>query len=581
MPEGKTRTRKTYTGPHWLTILILLSFSCLLQALAFHPAEAWPLAWVALVPWVVVIARLRWLKATLWSLLLGYVFFFSGANWLTEVHIGALLLLAAPLAAFYAFFGLLLNIMGRRGRLPLTLAVPVAWVTVEFLRSFVLTGFPWLYLAHTQYRLLALIQISDITGAYGVSLIVAMFNGLLADILLSRFGKSPFRLSKARLAVQGAITVALIAGAAVYGTFRLAQVRAEMRPGPRLLIIQPNIPQELKSDRELNRDVFKDCLDMTVTAFAKAKDEGEPPDLVVWPETILPPRWDTNNDGEEEFVNEEVKKKVKGLIDYVKCPLFSGGVHVNDEPRVIHWWHPTKKKYVEDSLPYTEVHNSVYYFDTKAGQMARYDKMHLVPYGEYIALQDVFPFIRGGIRHFAGFVRELEAGAPDQQTVFTLPSRDGSNRYTFCAPICYEIIFPDLVAKMVSEDGSKKDAQFIINVSNDGWFKESAELEQTTVIAAFRAVENRVGVVRATNTGISGFIRPDGLLVWEKDFLRDAITGEMKSVGGTIQRPVYVSGILTVYSRVKDVFAIVTSAVCGLLFVVSLTGMVRAGKSAS
>ncbi len=581
MPEEKTRTRRTQTGPRWPTILILLSFSCLLQVLAFHPAEAWPLAWVALVPWVVVIARLRLPKATLWSLLLGYAFFFFGANWLAEVHIGALLLLAVPLAAFYAFFGLLLNILGRRGRLPLTLAVPVAWVTVEFLRSFVLTGFPWLYLAHTQYRLLALIQISDITGAYGVSLIVAMFNGLLADILLSRFGKSPFRLSKARLAVQGAITVALIAGTVIYGTFRLAQVRTEMRPGPRLLLVQPNVAQELKSDREMNRDVFEDCLDMTETAFTKAKNEGEPPDLVVWPETILPPRWDINNKVGEEFFDREVEKKVKDLIDYVKCPLFSGGVHVNDKPRVIHWWHPTEKKFVEDRLPYTEVHNSVYYFDTEARQIARYDKMHLVPYGEYIALQDVFPFIRGGIRHFAGFVRELEAGAPDQQTVYTLPSRDGSNRYTFCAPICYEIIFPDLIAKMVSADGSKKDAQFIINVSNDGWFKESAELEQTTVIAAFRAVENRVGVVRATNTGISGFIKPDGLLVWEKNFLRDAITGEMKSVTGTIQRPVYVSNILTTYSRVKDIFAIVVSAVCGLLFVVSLTGMVRAGKSGS
>ena len=272
------------------TVAALLAVSCLLQYLSFHPAAIWLFGWVGLAPWIFALARMTWLRSLKWSFPLGYAFFLLGAMWLAEVHWGALVVPALALALFYVLFAGLLNFIARKGRVPMTLAVPVAWVTVEFVRSFALTGFPWLYLGHTQFRLLPLIQIADITGAYGVSFVVAAFNGLVADALLFATGKSPARLSHARLAALSVAVCVLVAAVVVYGVVRLDEVRKEMRPGPRLMVVQPNIRQELKSDRE-NQDAFGVCIDLTLAEIAAAKKRGEMPDLIVWPESIIPPRW--------------------------------------------------------------------------------------------------------------------------------------------------------------------------------------------------------------------------------------------------------------------------------------------------
>ncbi len=581
----KTDPARTHAQPlPRLAIVALLAGSVIMQALSFHPVVAWPLAWIALVPWMVALVGMRTHKALFWSMAVGFGFFFFGAFWLSEVHWGALVCAALGEGALYAVFGAALCLVVRKLRLPLTVALPVVWVAMEFLRNFALSGFPWLFLGHTQFGLLWLIQISDVTGAYGVSFIVAAVNGLVADVVLYKLRRSPARLSTKKLCAAGAAVVCVLAGVCIYGAIRIREVRDEMRPGPRILLVQPTLEQAIQSDRARQQMPLDVCRDLT--AEKKNDPQAKKPDMVVWPETMLPPRWHVDPDDPqkgEEFVEDALgysliiknrsftrKQVIEIITNMAGCPLFAGGVHVNHTPCDIAWWNPRDGKFHDIHLPYTEKRNSIYFIDKTGRQTGRYDKIHLVPYGEYIALKDVFPFLPDMIGHFAGFVRELEPGEPDQQIVFEITLRDGSETFTFCAPICYEIVFADLVAGMVS-DGEEKKVQFIVNVSNDGWFHESAELEQTTVIAAFRAVENRVGVVRATNTGISGFIKPDGSFSWRKDFLHNSL-GQNKSIKGVIQRKVVVSDIHTIYSRFGDVFA---GAVSGIATALLICGFVR------
>ncbi len=569
----------------FLAVAALLTLSVIMQALAFHPVVAWPLAWIALVPWMIALVGMRTHKALFWSMAVGFGFFFFGVFWLAEVHWGALVCAAVGEGAIYAIFGAALCLVVRKLRLPMTLALPVLWVGMEFLRNFALTGFPWLFLGHTQFSLLWLIQISDITGAYGVSFVIAAANGLVADVILYKMRRSPANLSTQKLCAAGAGVLCLLAGVCVYGAIRIKGVREEMRPGPQVLLVQPNLEQSIKSNRDMKQTPFLTCLELSASISAKKL-----PDMIVWPETMLPPRWYVDPDNPqrgEEFVEDITKGPLRAndpqnrpmqatrqqileyLIQQTGCPLFAGGVHVNHTPCEISWWNPNTGEFSPIELPYTEKRNSIYFIDKNGQQTGRYDKTHLVPYGEYIALQDIFPFLPDAIHEIAGFVRELEPGDPDQQIIFKVTLRDGSETFTFCAPICYEIIFGDQVAGMVS-DGEEKKAQFIVNASNDGWFRESAELEQTTVIAAFRAVENRVGVIRATNTGISGFIKPDGSFSWHRDFLHDGdkyIMGRNKSIRDTIQRKVFVSDIHTFYSRFKDMFALAISAIAGVLVI--------------
>jgi len=238
---------------------------------------------------------------------------------------------------------------------------------------------------------------------------------------------------------------------------------------------------------------------------------------------------------------------------------------VKDEPHVYRHWNPHTQQWQEQKDDFTDWHNSAYFFTADGRFRGRYDKIHLVPFGEFVPLGDILPFMEDIILQSAGFVRDLKPG--EKITFFEMTGADGV-AYKFSTPICYEVGFPDLFASFVEKDGEKR-ADYVVNISNDGWFHESAELEQTTAIAAFRAVENRVGVIRATNTGISAFIKPDGSFSWDDDVLKDD-RGGMKSVQGVLNRRVYVCDELTVYSRVKDLFAVVMLVLSGLVLVASL-----------
>ena len=537
--------------------LLLVVVSAVLTAVAFHPADIPLFAWFGLAPLLMVIARKRALPAALWSLAAGYVFFFLGANWISAVSWMGLFAMCVPLCLYFGLFALVTNLAVRRLRLPLMLAAPAVWVACEYLRSFLFTGFPWLFLAHTQYAVLPLIQISDITGAYGVSFLILLVNAVIAEAALRALDKQRYRKINTRGLLPRLIcAVAAFALVLGYGYARLDVVRSQMREGPRLLIVQPNIEQVIKERRSTRVHISEDIEKQTVAAAARAMLAGRMPDMIVWPETMVQPG--------PEFDAEKAKQIEDFASDY-KVYLMTGGTHVKPEPHEYEQWDPTKEKWVKETQPFTDLHNSAYLFDQDGTIQGRYDKIHLVPFGEFIPFKDQLPFMGGIILRSAGFVRHLEPGS--KAVFFEMKDSRGA-QYVFTTPICYEVGFPDLFTRFVEENGKKK-ADFVVNISNDGWFLESAELEQTTAIAAFRAVENRVGVVRSTNTGISCVIRPDGYFSWKDDVLRDE-NGNMKSVQGELLHDVYTCPSLTIYTRLKDWFAIAMLVLSGLALVASI-----------
>lgn len=522
-------------------LAILSGITILAFSLIFPPRSLWPLAFVCLVPWMVAIciAQRGWM-VHLVSFLAGWTFFLVNLSWLRPVTGLGYAALAFYLAIYWPMAAWAVR-TGRRYGIGCTWTLPIVWVACEYLRAWVMTGFPWLFLAHALYRQLALIQISDLTGAYGVSFLVALVNGWLSELVVGRVGgrPGPWR----RRLLPGLLAVIVGIGATWgYGRYRLSQ--ATLLQGPRLAVIQQDYPQVTTPPYGENYLVM---LASYLALAAQAAQES--PDLIVFPETA----WSATQNisfieqgagvadseskaawpfgkfchevtadfarGDYRAVRERFERLAVDAALRARLPggrwpampdrgpattLVVGCVSVELYPQQVY---PREKRF-----------NSAVVYDADGSQRReRYDKNHLVPFGEYVPFRDarvagihlhwlyrwlnsLSPFSHGGRTEYSLWPgREL--------TVFELETAQGRTR--FGTPICYEDVMPYLIRRYV-HGGRDKRVDFLINLSNDGWFLHSAELPQHLAICVFRAVENRVGIARAVNTGMSGFINPNG-----------------------------------------------------------------------
>ncbi len=557
----------------WLGVA-LTAVSCALLVSAFHPIDFGWLAWVALVPWLFMLAFSRMRPALLCTVGFGFFFVFFGVHWIRHVgdtYIG-LALLAAIVSILVLVTGWMIKLLYWGSGLPLALIVPVVWVPMEFVRSFIFSGFPWLHLSHTQHGYLPIIQIAEVTGAWGVSMLIAAVNGALADVLIRwrtkpRAGK-PF---DRRLAVTVGAVFLLFAADLCYGWVRLSKL--EMRDGPKLLVVQGNWPMYKKKKGEGAADRFEVLKTLSEEGLSASPDV----DMVIWSETMVPMRYiNVPDSGLERYLVPRrmsdwtaLTKRNYTILNWLQEYSKKGNVHLLLGAET--------GKRLEDGLPTASLvpgvvtasdlvkHNSVYFFPP-GGVMTthlprnvlkstyRYDKRHVVPIGETAPISAIPPLqkaIAGLIYRFGGFVSDLEPGT--KPGVFSLPSRTGEDPYRFGNLICFENGFPGLARQTVCRKGSKA-VDFIVNESNDAWFLDSAELDQTVALAVFRAIENRVGFVRAANSGISLFIAPDGSYAPE-DVLTDA-NGKSKDIAGTLTRRVKICDDLTPYSRYGDFLVI-------------------------
>lgn len=270
---------------------------------SFHPIDAGLLAWVALVPFLVV--GIRETRAAAFALAYFTMFLahLVGLAWIA---------LCAPpgwiatvfLEGFYGIFAIALARLFHRARIPLALALPPAWVALELLRGSVtpFIRFPWLLLGHTQHARTTLIQVLDVTSVYGLTLLVVLVNAFLADVLLFVLerrdrGEEPTPREACRFALLGLAPMLAIAAALVYGTVRAPQVERALEKGPRVLAVQVDIPQSVKDAEDRTELVAERNLALTIEACAKMP-RGEKPDVIVWSETMWP--WPINTERPDE-----------------------------------------------------------------------------------------------------------------------------------------------------------------------------------------------------------------------------------------------------------------------------------------
>lgn len=446
---------------------ILVILSAALLSLPFINARLWVFAWFGFVPLFTVILGGSKAKA-FWSAFLTGVFFWSFTiYWLIHVTLLGLAPLVLYLALYFGIFGLIVS----RHKLLLTpyylFLVPSVWVILEYVRSYLFTGFPWALLGYSQYLNLPAIQISDITGAWGVSFLVVMVNILLFKVIGNRLrvtgkGKGVFKKTHGYL-----LPYIFLITAFGYGFYRLHLSPATVRLSPmKISVVQGNIPQELKWDVLARDFILRRYADLTILA---AKDN---PDLIIWPEAASPCLL-----GEDP----ECFNIITDLARKAKTPLLSGVV--------------TR----ENELFY----NSAILISRRGEIVKRYDKVHLVPFGEYIPLKKVLPFLQTIVP-----IGDINRG--EEFTVFTQSAKESKQDvFRFSVLICFEDLFPEISREFIN-----RGADFLVNITNDAWYKKTAAPYQHLAASVFRAVENRVFLVRSANTGVSGFISPSGKLIY-------------------------------------------------------------------
>jgi len=457
--------RKIKSPRHHVTTSLVFKdlFLCILSAtlliLSFPNFNFWILAWFGFVPLFFTLKNKSKPKAFLLSYFTGVVFWFGIIYWLIHVTLPGMIILVLYLALYFGIFGLIVSRLTPHASRLTLFFIPSVWVLLEYLRSHLFTGFGWALLGYSQYLNLPIIQFADITGIWGISFLVMMINVVIKEIICYRLQVTGYRKSIKKLLF---LAFGMWLVACGYGFFRLNQNIEGNKL--RISVIQGNIPQELKWDLNSKDFIIDRYISLTRQAI---KDR---PDLIVWPEAALPAVL------EEEPIFYE---KTKDFVREIKIPLLLGAV--------------TSK----DKLYY----NSALLISAEGRLLNKYDKLHLVPFGEYIPLRKTLGFLQTVVP-----IGDFSRGS--QYAVFSEPTTHYLLPTKFSVLICFEDLFPE-----ISREFTKKGADFLINITNDAWFKMTSSPYQHLQASVFRAVENRVALIRSANTGVSGFIAPTGKII--------------------------------------------------------------------
>jgi apolipoprotein N-acyltransferase len=492
---------------HFFFLLIAAFATGILQTLAFPNFYLDWLAWFAFVPLLLGIYRAKLWEALIMSLVAGIIYCvgMSPIKDFPSLSMPAKILAHLYVSLYFGCFGLLLSFLLRRTKLSLLIAAPL-WVSFEYARSnFFFLAFPGALLGHSQFQNLPLLQMASFTGTYGISFILMLVNAALADLIGYWFYKNEERKSlkwKATSFYSGLFVFAIVVVLWVIGWYSLP-----LAPSGKSLsvaVIQGNIPQEIKWNRQYREQILTKYENLTEEA-AKAN-----PNLIAWPEASTPGFVLKDLDLLQRMVSIVRKSNAHFLLGSAEYPKFDKAL--------------AKKR---------KSGNTALFFSPEGKILGQYIKIRLVPFGEYVPYEGIIPwpeFIvpKDMTSHISG----------EKPILFEI------NGTKFSTLICWEILFPDLVRSMIKEG-----ANFVVNISNEAWFGRSATPHHILAMSVFRAVENRVNVVRATNTGVSCFIDPFGRIT-------ERITngGDDLFVEGTLTREIILSPPGTFYTRYGDVF---------------------------
>ncbi|MDP8265282.1 MAG: apolipoprotein N-acyltransferase [Candidatus Aceula lacicola] len=436
--------------------MVLYFSSALLLVLSFPSMEFSFLVWIALVPLMLVLDGKSLKESFKIGYFTGIIFFGFTIHWLFLVTTLGAVLSIAYLALYFALFSIGYFYFSKQSLKLKIILIPCLWVVLEFVRGHLIGEFGWVFLAHTQYKNLILIQIADITGAYGVSFLIVAVNVLLKEYIFAQIAKRKFWKDK-EIVIVSLLTFVLIGAICFYGLYKIKQPLPK-RCSTKIAVVQGNVSLEKNWHPDAWPLILRDYFDLTEQAV---KDE---PDLVIWPESAFPGyHWE----------KPVLFNKLKSFVKKINKPFLIGIVDKRED----------------------RYYNSAFLFSARGDVQKVYDKLRLVLFGEYIPLRNIFPWLVNivpiddftrGKKYITFPVGPLEIDCADKR---------------FSTLICFEDTIPEVVRGFV-----KAGAGFLISLSNDAWFGDTKEPFLHLQNAVFRSIENRRYLVRCGNVGVSCFI---------------------------------------------------------------------------
>jgi len=458
-----------------------------LKLLPARPAQAFLLAYVCGILWYA--GTCYWIYNTMRQ--------YGGVN--TPAAIGLLVLFCLYLALYHGAFGLLVSILarGQSGSRAALLLAPFAWVGVELARTRI-TGFPWDLLGIVQVDNIPLARIAAVTGVYGLSFEIMVVNVAFASAFL-------LRREKRKMLLLAAVSAAVVLQAG-------SLVDPPPLPTSRVAtLVQANVP--ILDGSDWTRDYFTDTLRQLADVSLSSGFGTSRPGLIVWPESPAP--------------------------FYSTDPFFRNAI--STVARASNAWVLSGELGANSTMSgqSSQIYNSGSLVAPDGEWLSRYDKVHLVPFGEYVPFKRMFAFA-GGLTKEVG---DFAAGTSRSPL-----EADGAKLGVF---ICYESIFPDEVRQSAANG-----AQVFVNISNDGWYGDSGAYAQHLKQARMRAVENSRWLLRDTNTGVTASIDPYGRIV----------ASLPRKTRSALQAPYALANDTTFYTRHGDLFAML----CAIISVVAV-----------
>jgi apolipoprotein N-acyltransferase len=494
--------------------ILLAILSGVMLSASFPPGHLEWIAWVSIIPLLISIENERPLNVFRLGMIAGLAHYLTLLYWAiyavntygelgVVTSTGVLFLLCLYLSLYPAVFAVLVCFFKRRTFV--ALGIGATWASLEYARAVLITGFPWCLLGYSQFNHPMLIQIADVTGVYGISFLVAAVNALIYLMIFNRSriaGMRGFTFETATVAI-------LILVCLAYGHHCLTE---EINDGGakslKVSIIQGNIDQSVKWDAAFMKESMDKYLALTRSA-AHSK-----PGLIIWPETAVPFFFQDNTESSQDILNAAKE---------------SGAWFIFGAPA-----------YEREDILFVKYYNRAYLASPRGTVEGYYDKVHLVTFVEYVPFSNFLPFIHRLVTAAGDFSSGTQSGL--------LKTSDG----TAGALICYEAIFPELSRKEV-----RGGADFLVALSNDAWFGRTSAPYQLMIMSAFRAVENKRPLIRATNTGFSGFVDPLGRIVYESDlFTSEVFTMSVRKDCKEI----------TFYTKYGDVFTYGLLTICLIIF---------------
>ena len=474
--------------------IIMAMASGLLLTFAFPKIDQGWLAWIALVPLFLALRQADPKSGFVLGSLFGMVHHLGLVYWTVHtMHhygnvpvdqaIGILILLSGYLSLFPGAFCAALTWL-RPKPIPLIILAPALWVILEMARAWLFTGFPWALLGYSQYDHLVLIQVSDLFGIYGLSGLILLSNAVLSVVVLAWLEVAWLDVipSQKTAAITGVVLMITLVAVFGYGAWRIHSIDRMVATAEhmKVAVVQGNIDQAQKWDPAFQ----------VLTTVKYRNLSLEPPakeaDLVIWPETATPFYF-----FDDKILSDMVIEGIKASksLYIIGSPSYAAG---------------------KEAMIF---HNSAYLVSAQGLSKGKYDKVHLVPFGEYVPLKRWLPFIDKLVAQVGDFK----------------PGRQGNTLswegHHVGMLICYESIFPGLARAMVQNG-----AHLLVNITNDAWFGRTSAAFQHFSMAVFRAVENRRYLARAANTGISGFIDPCGRIVSPTALFQEAVVNQEVSL---------------------------------------------------